>query len=248
MKVHSIESLAALDGEGVRCAIFLAGCPLRCSFCHNPDTWDPLAGREYTPGELLAKIKRCAPYFGARGGVTFGGGEPLLQAGEISRLGELLAPESIGYAIDTSGCLPLDDEVRRATLGAALVICDLKFPDAASHRENTGGEFSRVTDFLAFLAGAGVRTWVRTVIIPGINDREEMIDKYVEVLRDTGAGAEKYQLLGFHIMGFFKYRRLGIPNPLEHTPALSPARLAELQKYADMKYGKIRRNAKEPRT
>lgn len=233
MKVHSIESLAALDGEGVRCAVFLSGCPLRCVYCHNPDTWNPLAGRYYTPEELLKKIKRFSPYFGERGGVTFSGGEPLLQAGEIVKLVGLLEQESIGYTIDSSGCLALTDDIIRATLGARLVICDLKFPDSGLYRKHTGGDFSLVTDYLKFLAENKVRTWVRTVIVPGLNDNEEMIDRYIEVLRRTGINPEKYQLLGFHTMGFFKYQKLGIPNPLEHTPALSPERLAELQRYAD---------------
>ncbi len=236
MIVHSIESLAALEGEGLRCAIFLAGCPMRCAYCHNPDTWNPRAGREYTPEDLFRKIKRYEPYFrAAGGGVTFSGGEPLLQAGEIVRLGRLLADENISYTIDTSGCVELDEDVKAAVRGAELVICDLKFPDAGTFKEYTGGDFSRVLKFLDFLAAEKIRTWARTVIVPGINDKEEELDRYIEVLRpyvDSGA-VEKYQLLGFHTMGFFKYEKLGIKNRLENTPALPAERLSDLQGYVN---------------
>jgi pyruvate formate lyase activating enzyme len=233
MIVHSIESLAALDGEGLRYAIFLSGCPMRCIYCHNPDTWDSRAGREYTPDELFAKIKRYKPYFNGGGGVTFSGGEPLMQAGEIVKLGSLLADSGINYTLDTSGCVRLTGEVRAAVDGAGLVICDLKFPDAISYEKFTCGDFSLVLGFLDYLAFQGKRTWVRTVIVPGINDSQEILDKYIAILRPYGRAIEKYQLLGFHTMGFFKYKRLEICNPLENTPPLPSGRLEELQKYAD---------------
>ncbi len=233
MIVHSIESLAALDGIGLRCAVFLSGCPLRCVFCHNPDTWDPRAGKEYTPEELFIKIKRYKPYFKEGGGVTFSGGEPLIQAGEIVALGRLLEADNIGYALDTSGCLPLSPDVKKAVLDAEHVIFDLKFPDSDTMKRYTGGDFSLVSDFLDFLAASKKRTWVRTVIVPGINDSEEILDKYINILRPYGEVIEKYQLLAFHTMGFFKYGKLGINNPLEITPPLSPERLGILQKYTE---------------
>ncbi len=236
MLVHSIESLAALDGEGLRCAIFLAGCNLRCVFCHNPDTWSCVAGHEYSPEELLTKIKRFAPYFGERGGVSFSGGEPLLWAGEIAELGALLAEEKIGYTIDTSGSVELTDDVRRALDGAELVICDLKFPDDELYTKHTGGHLFTVLKFFDYLAARGIATWARTVIVPGINDREEMLDRYIDILRRYRGVIKRYQLLGFHTMGFFKYERLGVQNPLENTPPLERERLFELQTYVDSKF------------
>lgn len=233
MIVHSIESLAALDGEGLRCAVFLSGCPLRCVYCHNPDTWNPLAGKEYTPEELFIKIKRYKPYFKDSGGVTFSGGEPLMQAGEIVQLGQLLKTDNIGYTLDTSGCLPLSKDVEKAVLGAELVICDLKFPDSNSMNRYTGGDLSLVLRFLGFLATTKKRIWVRTVIVPGINDREEILDNYIDILRQYGLSIEKYQLLAFHTMGFFKYGKLGIKNPLENTSPLPHERLDALQRYTE---------------
>ncbi len=234
MKVHSIESLAALDGEGLRYAIFLSGCPLRCAYCHNPDTWNPAAAQEKTPEELFRKIKRYVPYFKAgNGGVTFSGGEPLLQAEEINALGLLLRPAQIGYTIDTCGCVPLTDAVRQAIDGADLILCDLKFPEEASFEAYTGGSLAPVLDFLQYLAATGKRCWVRTVIVPGINDSQEWLDRYLAVLQPFASVIEKYQLLGFHTVGAFKYEQLDIPNPLADCPAMDSEKLCALQSYAD---------------
>ena len=234
MRVHSVESLAALDGEGLRYAVFLNGCPLRCIYCHNPDTWNPCAGQEKTPDELFAKIRRCLPYFKAgNGGVTFSGGEPLLQAEGINALAALLRTEHIGYTIDTCGCVPLSAAVRTTVKNADLVICDLKFPEEDSFRLYTGGTLQTVLDFLDYLRRIGQRTWIRTVVVPGINDSTAWLDRYLEVLRPFTAVIEKYQLLGYHTMGAFKYEKLGIPNPLSSCPAMDPQRLQALQEYVD---------------
>lgn len=234
MKVHSIESLAALDGAGLRYAVFLAGCPLRCSFCHNPDTQNTVSGTDYTPQELFSRIIRYVPYFRAGGGgVTFSGGEPLLWADEILKLGKMLGFAGINYTIDTSGCLRLTPPMKAALRGAELVICDLKHPDDVGYRDMTGGELSFVREFFGFLADANIRTWVRTVIIPGVNDSRDTLEKYIEFYRTYCAAAEKYELLAFHTMGFFKYEQLGIENKLADTPPLDIAALVELQEYVD---------------
>ena len=235
MKVHSLESLAALDGDGLRYAVFLNECPLRCVYCHNPDTWNACAGKEFSPQELFSKIRRYRPYFRSGGGVTFSGGEPLLQAEGINELAALLRTESIDYALDTCGCVALTDPVRQAIDGAGLVICDLKFPDTENFRFYTGGDFSLVLQFLRYLAESGKRTWVRTVIVPGINDSREWLDRYLAVLRPFSAVIEKYELLGYHTMGAFKYKLLGLNNPLANCPALDPQRLYELQDYISRK-------------
>lgn len=231
MLVHSIESLAALDGEGLRYEIFLAGCPLRCIYCHNPDTWTRASGKEMSEEELLKKIKRYVPYFGDDGGVTFSGGEPLLQAGSINILGSMLKKEGINYALDTSGCIELTDEVKDAVKGADTVICDLKFPDRELMKKNTTGDLDLVLNFLDFLRSIKKKTWIRTVIVPGINDSTEMLDRYIEVLKPYKDIIKKYELLGFHTMGFYKYDNLGIKNPLEGVSALDPDKLIELKKY-----------------
>ena len=131
--VHSFESLAAVDGDGLRYGVFLSGCPLRCVYCHNPDTWEMGAGRAFESGELVKKIVRYRSYFGERGGVTFSGGEPLLQAEWLCEVAELLKKEDIGYVLDTSGGVPLTEAVKTLLSGAQGVLLDLKFSEEESY-------------------------------------------------------------------------------------------------------------------
>lgn len=231
MRVHSFESMAALDGEGVRFAVFFTGCPLRCAYCHNPDTWCT-EGTEYTAEALYKKIRRYKPYFKDTGGVTFSGGEPLLNAANINEVYSYLKEDGIDYVLDTSGSVKMNDEVKKAVDNAAMVICDLKFWDDEHYLKYTGKSMENTKAFLEYVQDSGCRLWIRTVIVPGINDSEEILDKYIDYVK-TIRNVEKYELLGFHTMGFFKYDEIGIDNPLKDTAALSPERLAELQKYAD---------------
>ncbi len=240
MIVHSIESLAALDGEGLRYGIFLSGCPLRCIYCHNPDTWDAHCGEEKTTEQLFSKIKRYIPYFKASGGgVTFSGGEPLLQADEIVKLSQLLKSEDINYVIDTSGCVSLTDNVKQAVLSAQLIICDLKFYTENDYKKYTHGSLEKVTAFLDFLNKNNKRVWLRTVIVPTINDTEADIDNYLKVASPYLDCVEKYQLLAFHTMGFFKYDNLELQNPCENIPALSAQKLQSLQQYLNKQKEKL---------
>lgn len=231
MNIHSFESLAALDGEGLRYAIFLTGCPLRCVYCHNPDTW-ATSGTEYSCEALLKKLLRYRPYFGENGGVTFSGGEPLLQAAQIKEIAPLLKENGIGYTLDTCGAVPLSEDVKAALKGAELVICDLKFPDKESFKQYTGGDFSLVIDFLKYLDKINKKVWIRTVIVPDINDDEKSVTEYVRVVSKF-KNVVKYELLAFHTMGFFKYENLGINNPLAGTKPLSSEKLKALQAYVD---------------
>ena len=230
--IHSFESLAAVDGVGLRCAVFLAGCPLRCAYCHNPDTWKPEGGKETDAETLVRKIARYKPYFGAEGGVTFSGGEPLLQADFLRDMMPLLEREGVGYIVDTSGALPLTDTVKEVLGGSQSVLLDLKLPTEESYRVHTGGSLASVLETLSYLDSIGKRTVIRTVIVPGWNDTEEALDDYLALLRGVSC-VERHELLGFHTMGFFKYRELGIVNPLADTPALAPEVLTRLQKYVD---------------
>lgn len=235
--IHSFESLAAVDGAGLRCAVFLAGCPLRCAYCHNPDTWKMDGGRETEAEALVRKIARYKPYFGAEGGVTFSGGEPLLQADFLREMMPLLEWEGIGYIVDTSGALPLTDAVKEVLGGAQSVLLDLKFPTDESYRQHTGYSLAPVLETLSYLNSIGKRTVIRTVIVPGWNDTEEAMDGYLALLGGASC-VERYELLGFHTMGFFKYRELGIVNPLADMPPLAPEVRERLQSYVDQQLKK----------
>lgn len=230
--VHSFESLATRDGEGIRFGIFLGGCPLRCVYCHNPDTWDIQATKEYSPEELFIKIKRYTPYFRASGGgVTFSGGEPLLQAVALLPLCEKLHEAGISYTLDTSGALPLTDERKQLISGCDHLILDLKFPTEEEYETYTGGSLSRVLATLEYAISEGKKIWVRTVVVPTLNDSEDAMQKYINVLLPYRGKIEKYELLPFHTMGFFKYEKLGLENPLSHLEALSMSKKDELQEY-----------------
>ncbi len=229
--VHSFESLAAVDGDGVRFAVFLAGCPLRCVYCHNPDTWQKV-GKTFTPLQLADKIARYKPYFKENGGATFSGGEPLAQAEFIKELVPLLAERGIGYVVDTSGAVELTKAVEYVLENAQCVILDLKFWDDDSYLKYTGHDMKNTLEILRYLNVMKKRTWIRTVIVPGINDSEEVLSKYIELIKDIEC-IEKYELLPFHTLGFFKYEQSGIENRLSNTPPLGADIKADLQKFID---------------
>ncbi len=230
--IHSFESLAAVDGEGVRCAVFLAGCPLRCAYCHNPDTWSVGAGNEMDAETLVKKITRFKTYFGQDGGVTFSGGEPLLQAEFIKETAELLEPSGVNYVIDTSGAVELTETVKTVLKDARLVILDLKFWDDESYREYTGHGIGNTLKILRYLDEIGKRTWIRTVVVPGINDSEDALKRYFELVRDIKC-VEKYELLAFHTMGFYKYTQLDVENRFKDIPPLDLVVKDKLQEFVN---------------
>lgn len=230
--IHSFESMAALDGDGIRYAVFFTGCPLRCVYCHNPDTWHK-SGEDWTAQRLVNKIKRYKPYFKKGGGVTFSGGEPLLNAPFIIEMAELLKKEGIGYAVDTSGSVKLTDDVKAVLDGADLVILDLKFYSEEKYKKYTNGDFENFVAVGKYCTDNNIRLWLRTVIVPNINDTYQDIEKYANFAKQFKF--EKYELLAFHTMGFFKYENLKIENPLINTPPLDKDRLKELQEYLNKK-------------
>ena len=230
--VHSYESLAGVDGDGLRYAVFLTGCPLRCIFCHNPDTWKIGCGQEISARDLAKKVTRYKPYFKNGGGVTFSGGEPLLQAEFIAEISPMLLSEGISYVIDTSGAVPLSDAVRIALDGAEAVILDIKFPTDEEYLRYTGVDFSKTKAILDYLEEKKKRVIARTVVIPGINDTEEKMREYANIASKY-TSIKKYELLPFHTMGFFKYESLGISNRLKETEPLSESRKNELQAHLD---------------
>lgn len=231
--IHSFESLAALDGAGIRFAVFMAGCPLRCAYCHNPDTWDmSKAPIQMTPQDLVKKVSRYKPYYKKDGGVTFSGGEPLLQAEFIKETVPLLKEACIGYVIDTSGYTALDDTVKYVLNNADTVLLDLKFWDNESYLKYTGKSMENTLKTLDFLESVNKTTIIRTVVIPEINDTREKLEKYLTHIKGKKC-IKKYELLAFHTMGFFKYRELGIENKFADKDALDKAKKEELQSFVD---------------
>ena len=226
MYIHSFESMAARDGDGVRYCVFLSGCPLRCVYCHNPDT-QKRGLFEMTPEEVAKKAIRYKPYFKNGGGVTFSGGEPLLQAEEIAVAGEILREKGIGYVLDTSLAVPLTEQVKAAIDGAEMILADLKFPDPERMRRYTSGELSLVQGCLEYIKQTSKRCRVRTVVVPGLNDSLSVLEEYLPMIEELSP--EGWELLPFHTMGFFKYEESGIPNPLKDTPPMDMTALDTLK-------------------
>ncbi len=229
-RLHSIETLGALDGPGLRAVVFLQGCPLRCQYCHNPDTWDLAGGTEISAEALVARVCRLRPYFGEHGGVTLSGGEPLAQPQFAAEVLRLCRAQGLHTALDTSGACPgpAAAEVLRHT---DLVILDLKATDPEQYRALTGGELSRTWEFVRQVTAAGVALWVRKVIVPGWNDTEADARRLGEALRGLPT-LERIELLPYHTLGLSKWDQLGLRSPLADRPAADPEHVARLERCA----------------
>jgi pyruvate formate lyase activating enzyme len=224
-RIHSFQSMGAVDGPGLRFVVFMQGCPLRCAYCHNPDTWDFQGGQAYTPEQVAARVMRCLPYLKG-GGVTVSGGEPLAQPRFVKALFRQLKQKGVHTALDTSGAGDLD-AAREVLADTDLVLADVKFLSGADYRRYCGADFDRIAAFLELTRQCGVALWVRQVVVPGLNDTPESIDALAAFLKDY-PNLEKIELLGFEKLCLEKYDAMGIAFPLRDTPAMDPAALARL--------------------
>lgn len=225
-RVHSLQSLGTVDGPGLRYVVFLQGCPLRCVYCHNPDTWDPAGGAVMGTEELVEKILRCQPYFGAEGGVTVSGGEPLLQAGFVTQLFARLKREGVHTALDTSGAGDLGKAPALLEV-TDLVLLDLKFPTEEGYRQHCRGSLGQTEAFAALVAEKQVPLWVRHVVAPGLNDTLEDMAA-VKSWAQRQPTLEKIEWLPFHNLCLEKYQQLGVPFPLADTPPMDREKLDRL--------------------
>lgn len=216
-KIHSFQSMGAVDGPGLRYVVFMQGCPLRCVYCHNPDTWDTETGNQFSVEEVVQKILRCRSYL-KRGGVTVSGGEPLLQPDFVAELFARLREEGIHTALDTSG-IGTEAGTDRVLNVTDLVLADLKFLTAEEYRENCGADFNRVLAFLDKTRERGIPLWIRQVIVPGLNDRPERMELLARILK-AYPNVERVELLPFRKLCLEKYGRMGIPFPLAGTPEM----------------------------
>lgn len=220
-KVHAYQSMGTLDGPGVRFVVFLRGCPLRCAYCHNPDTWEQKGGMEVSAQEVYERIERCRSYFGRRGGVTVSGGEPLMQADFLRELFSLCRKAGIHTALDTSGCLysPKIDEVLDL---CDLVLLDVKATEEEAYRRLCKGSLRDVLRFWDVLEAKKIPTWIRHVVVEGLNDTEEEMAGLRALLQGRKC-VERVELLPFRKLCLEKYERLGIAFPLEDFPETSKA-------------------------
>lgn len=225
--IHSYETLGGLDGPGLRTVVFLQGCPLRCGYCHNPDTWAVGGGTESTVAEAMARIRRYRPYYGKEGGVTLSGGEPLWQAPFVAELCAACAAEGIHTVIDTAGH-PLSLPVEKALGACDLVVLDVKHADPGKFRQLTGGDWRGMCEVLAFTKARRKPTWIRQVIVPGWNDCPDDIQALAALVADHPS-RERVELLPYHGLGHGKWEALGQVSPFADVPAMAAEDLARLQ-------------------
>jgi pyruvate formate lyase activating enzyme len=217
--LHSFDISTGVDGPGTRFVAFLAGCPLRCLYCHSPDTWYRRSGRPTTAGDLLGEIRRYERFIKvAGGGVTVSGGEPLQQPAFTREVLARCHDLGLHTALDTSGFL--GDRADDALLGATdLVLLDIKSGGPAAYRTVTRtGRLAPTVRFAHRLAERGVPIWVRFVLVPGLTDAPDNVDAVAEIAAAVPT-VERVEVLPFHRLGAPKYAALGLPFPLAGTPA-----------------------------
>ena len=226
-KVHSIQSLAALDGPGIRFAVFLQGCNLRCGCCHNPDTHSTEGGTEYTAEELIKRAVRYKEYFGKEGGITVSGGEPLLQADFTRELLRAAKAEGINTCLDTSGVI-LDRKVKSLLRECDRVLLDIKYTNEEDYRRYVGCSLAPVLKFLDYLNENGIPTTLRQVIIPTKNDSEESIKALAGIANDHPV-VDKVELLPFKKICKVKYDDMRLIFPFGELPSPTASEMNRLK-------------------
>lgn len=226
-RIHSLESCGTVDGPGIRFVVFMQGCPLRCQFCHNPDTWDTTKGTEYTPQQLISEIRKYKSYMNfSGGGVTFTGGEPLLQSEFVLEVSKLCKEEDITVAIDTSGYV-FNETVKEVLEYTDIVLLDIKNYDPGVYSEVTGVELLPTLQFLDYLREKNIKTWIRYVLVPHLTDNTNSIKALSEHLKEYD-NVTKIEILGFHKMGEYKWKALGIEYKLADTKEPDKELLAQV--------------------
>lgn len=226
-KITEIETMGSADGPGIRLVIFLSGCKLRCLYCHNPETWN-IKGfmKEISSEEILKTYNKYKVYYGSKGGVTFSGGEPLLQSEFLLEACKLLKQNNIHIALDTAG---VGENFEEILSYIDLVILDIKSVDESEYKLITGRDIGEFNNFLHKCQEMNKKLWLRQVIVPTINDDEQHIlqlKKFAKNLKNV----EKIELLPYHSMAKNKYKQLGLKYRLENIDDMDKDRCKELEK------------------
>ncbi len=233
-KIHSLESFGTVDGPGLRFVIFFQGCPLRCLYCHNPDTWDVQHPSNYfmTPEELLREVMKYKSFI-AKGGVTATGGEPLLQAEFLTAFFSLCKKENIHTAIDTSGFV-FNSRVKEVLKYTDLVLLDIKSIHTTTHQTLTGANLDNSIRMLNYLEEKQIDTWIRHVIVPNYTDNDKDLEDLADFLKNYTV-IKKIELLPYHTMGENKYEKLNLKYPLKGIEALSEERFLNAKRIFGIK-------------
>ena len=227
LNIHSYESMGTFDGPGLRLVVFLQGCPFRCLYCANPDTID-VQGGEATPIHEIADLTVSQiPFFGRRGGVTFSGGEPTVQAEALIPLVDMLHQHDIHVCLDTNGSI-WNKDVEQLLLRTDLVLLDIKQFNAEQHRALTGRGNEQVLRTAAWLEQQGKPFWLRYVLVPGWSDAEQDIRALGEALGGY-KNIERVEILPYHRLGVHKYEAMGQPYMLQDVKENTPEQLGRAE-------------------
>ncbi len=227
-RIHSLESFGTVDGPGIRFVVFMQGCPLRCKFCHNPDTWEVDKGTWYTPEQLAGEILNYKSYMEfSKGGVTFTGGEPLLQAQFLIEVCKLVKQQGISVALDTSGYV-WNNYVEELLGYTDIVLLDIKNYEARAYEAITGVPLEPTLQLLDYLRDHNMNTWIRYVLVPGLSDDLGSIKRLSDDLKHY-PNVSKIELLPFHKMGEYKWKELGLEYTLSDTKEPSRELIQEVK-------------------
>lgn len=230
-KIHSLESFGTVDGPGTRFVVFVQGCPMRCAYCHNPDTWEMNAGKLMEPSYIIEQYERNAPFY-KNGGITVTGGEPLMQVDFLIELFTLAKERNIHTCIDTSGIAYNPDnedliaKMDKLMALTDLVMLDIKHIDPEKHVELTAQPNSNILKFAAYLEEKKVDMWIRHVIVPGLTDDEIYLEQLGYFIGQF-SNLKALDALPYHTMGENKYKKLGMTYKLAGVPALDKSVLLE---------------------
>ena len=248
--IHSTESFGTVDGPGVRFVIFFQGCPMRCKYCHNPDTWKMNAGSVRSAESLIREFERNRQFY-SKGGITVTGGEALMQLDFLLELFALAKQKGIHTCLDTSGVTyrPGDSDYNRKLDALMpltdLVLLDIKHMDSQAHKALTGYDNGNILAFAKYLEEKNVPVWIRHVVVPGITDDESQLTALGAFIGGL-SNAKALDVLPYHIMGITKYRELGIPYPLEGVEPATQRQAMEAKKTILKAFWQARRSKENP--
>ena len=218
--IHSVETFGTVDGPGIRYVIFTQGCPMRCAYCHNPDSWTIGTGDNMSVDNLIVDISKYTRYIE---GITVSGGEPLIQIDFLIELFERVRYLGLSTCIDTSGVVFNKDDLEfmgkldRLLQLTDLVMLDIKHIDDDAHTKLTGKGNKNILEFARYLDNYGVDVWLRYVLVPTINDDKQILLRWKQ-FADSLSNVKKIELLPYHTLGKEKYVKLGLPYRLEGIP------------------------------
>ena len=234
--IHSLESFGAVDGPGVRFVVFFQGCPMRCTYCHNPDTWEFGEGTQMDTDEIIEKFERNIGFYSS-GGVTATGGEPMMQIEFLTELFGKLHDMEVHTCLDTSGIIfdkTNTEKVDKLLQVTDLVMLDIKHIDDEEHKKLTGLSNKNILEFAKYIDSKNVSMWIRHVVVPGLTDTEEENTKLAEFVAQLN-NVQKIEALPYHSLAKPKYENLGMEYPMGDTPNCTKENAARVRDFINEK-------------